>query len=123
MNSHHNQSNSYKGQHLIRAGLQVQRFSPWQHTGTHGAGGTESSASPSEGRPALQYQGWEMLFMVNGSVDLILLGYRYHLLLITNYDLSLAMYSMMAVVQTLKREKLVLKAYTTLPDLFFFNSW
>ena len=61
--------------------------------------------------------------MVNGSVDLILLGYRYHLLLITNYDLSLAMYSMMAVVQTLKREKLVLKAYTTLPDLFFFNSW
>jgi hypothetical protein len=64
-----------------------------------------------------------MLFMVNGSVDLILLGYRYHLLLITNYDLSLAMYSMMAVVQTLKREKLVLKAYTTLPDLFFFNSW
>ena len=35
----------YKGQHLIEAGLQFQRFSPlssrwgaWQHAGRHGAG-------------------------------------------------------------------------------------
>jgi hypothetical protein len=28
VNRHHDQGNSYKGQHLIRAGLQVQRFSP-----------------------------------------------------------------------------------------------
>ena len=42
--------------HLIGAGLQVQRFSPlssrwktWQHSGRHGAGGAESSASLSEG--------------------------------------------------------------------------
>jgi hypothetical protein len=35
MNRHHNQGNSYKGQRLIGAGLQVQRFSPlfskWEH--------------------------------------------------------------------------------------------
>ena len=43
---HHDQGNSYKGQHLIGAGFQVQRFSPiirlhlssWQHPGKHGAG-------------------------------------------------------------------------------------
>jgi hypothetical protein len=32
---HHGQGNSYKGQHLIRSGLEVQRFSPlssrWEH--------------------------------------------------------------------------------------------
>jgi hypothetical protein len=28
VNRHHDQGNSYKGQHLIGAGLQVQRFSP-----------------------------------------------------------------------------------------------
>jgi hypothetical protein len=39
---HHDQSNSYKGQHLIGSSLQVQRFSPlsrqeaWQNTGRHG---------------------------------------------------------------------------------------
>jgi len=46
-------TNSYKGQYLIGAGLQVQRFSPlsswqeaWQHPGRHGAGeGAESSTS------------------------------------------------------------------------------
>ena len=35
MNRHHDQGKSYKGQHLIGAGLQVQRFSPlssrWEH--------------------------------------------------------------------------------------------
>jgi hypothetical protein len=46
---------SYKGQHLIEAGLQVQRFSPlssrqegaWQHPGRHGVGGAEGSTSSS----------------------------------------------------------------------------
>ena len=54
---HHDQGNSYKGQHLIGAGLQVQGFSPlssrWEHgsiqVGRHGAGGAESSTSSSEG--------------------------------------------------------------------------
>jgi hypothetical protein len=35
VNRHHDQGKSYKGQHLIEAGLQVQRFSPlsskWEH--------------------------------------------------------------------------------------------
>ena len=42
---YHKEGNSYKGQHLIGAGLQVQRFSPllskrkiWQCPGRHGAG-------------------------------------------------------------------------------------
>jgi hypothetical protein len=42
---HHDQGNSYKGKHLIGAGLQFLRFSPflpwqetWQHVGRHGAG-------------------------------------------------------------------------------------
>ena len=42
---HHDYCNCYKGQHLIEAGLKVQRFSPlssqqepWQHAGRHGAG-------------------------------------------------------------------------------------
>ena len=42
---HCNHSNSYKGQRLIEAGLQFQRFSPsssgqegWRHSGRHGAG-------------------------------------------------------------------------------------
>ena len=47
------QWNSYKGQHLIGAGLQVQKFSPlsswqeaWQCADRHGAGkGSESSTS------------------------------------------------------------------------------
>ena len=49
---HHNQGNSYKEQFLIGAGLQFQMFSPlslrqeaWQHPGSHGAGGAESSPS------------------------------------------------------------------------------
>ena len=40
MKRHHDQDNSYKGQHLIGTDLQVQRFSPlilwqeaWQHPG------------------------------------------------------------------------------------------
>jgi hypothetical protein len=52
---HHDQDNSYKGQHLIGAGLQVQRFCPlssmqevWQHPGRHGAGAAESSISCSK---------------------------------------------------------------------------
>jgi hypothetical protein len=52
---HHDQCNSYKGQHLIGTGLQILRLSPlsskwetWQHPGRHGAGGAESSTSCSE---------------------------------------------------------------------------
>ena len=57
VNRHHKQGNSYKGQHLPEAGLQVQRFSPlsswWeaQHCPCrHGAGGAQSSTSCSKGR-------------------------------------------------------------------------
>jgi hypothetical protein len=50
---HHEQDNPYTRQHLIGAGLQVQRFSSlssrweaWQHPGRHGAGkGAEISTS------------------------------------------------------------------------------
>ena len=50
---HHDYGNSYKGKHLIEAGLQFQRVSPllswqesWQHMGRHGAGQiAESSTS------------------------------------------------------------------------------
>jgi hypothetical protein len=38
---HHDQGNSYKGQHLIVPALQVQRFSPlssWQFPGRQGSG-------------------------------------------------------------------------------------
>ena len=52
---HHDQGNFYKGQLLIRAGLQVLRFSSlssrqeaWQCPGRHGTGGAESSTSCSE---------------------------------------------------------------------------
>jgi hypothetical protein len=34
---HHDQGNSYKGQHLIGAGLQVQRFSPLSSRLGHGS--------------------------------------------------------------------------------------
>jgi hypothetical protein len=34
---HHDQGNSYKGQHFIGAGLQVQRFSHYHHGGKHGS--------------------------------------------------------------------------------------
>jgi hypothetical protein len=50
-------SKHIRGQHLFRAGLQVQRFSPlssrqeaWQHPGRHGTGGAESSISCSKGK-------------------------------------------------------------------------
>jgi hypothetical protein len=53
VNRIHDQDNSYK----IVAGLQVQRFGPllswheaWHRPGRHGAGGTESSTSCSEGK-------------------------------------------------------------------------
>ena len=53
----HDHNNSYKGKHLIGAGLQLQRFSPlsswqeaWQRAGRHGAGeGAQSSTSGSAG--------------------------------------------------------------------------
>jgi hypothetical protein len=55
VNRHHDQGKSSK-EHLIGAGLQVQRFSPlssrqeaWQHPSRHGAGGAESATSSSEG--------------------------------------------------------------------------
>ena len=48
MKRYHDQGNSYKGKHSIRAGLQFQRFSPlsswpeaWQFADIHGAGGTK----------------------------------------------------------------------------------
>jgi hypothetical protein len=34
---YHDQGNFYKGQHLIGAGLQVQRFSPLSSSGDHGS--------------------------------------------------------------------------------------
>jgi len=37
MNRHHDQGKSYKGQHLIGAGLQVQRFSPLSSRQEHGS--------------------------------------------------------------------------------------
>jgi hypothetical protein len=56
MKRHRDQGNSYKGKHLIRAGLQFQRFSPlspwWetqQHAGRFDAGGAKGSISWSEG--------------------------------------------------------------------------
>ena len=52
MKRHHDQGNSYKGQHLTGAGLQFQRFSlllswweAWQYEGRHGFGGAKSSVS------------------------------------------------------------------------------
>jgi len=49
---HHDHSNFYKGKHLIGAGLQVQRFSPWsswqnmERAGRHGAGEGAQSSTP-----------------------------------------------------------------------------
>jgi hypothetical protein len=56
---HHDHDNSYKGKHLIGAGLQFQRFSPlsswqeaWQDAGRHGAEEeAESSTSGSKDSP------------------------------------------------------------------------
>lgn len=49
---HNDQFKSYKLQHLIGAGLQVQfiiiKGGTWQHTGRHGTRRTESSTSSSE---------------------------------------------------------------------------
>jgi hypothetical protein len=60
---HHDQDNSYKGQHLIGAGLLALRFSPlsswqeaWQCLGRHGAGGAESSTSCSEDKQKTDFQ-------------------------------------------------------------------
>jgi hypothetical protein len=50
---HHDQSNSYNGQHLIGAGLQVLRFSPLssrQEVDRHGTRVAESSTFCSEGK-------------------------------------------------------------------------
>jgi hypothetical protein len=53
VNRHHDQGKSYKGQHLIGAGLQVQssiiKARALHHPGRHGAGKAESSISSSEG--------------------------------------------------------------------------
>jgi hypothetical protein len=53
---HHDQGNFYKGQYLVGAGLQFQRFSPssswweaWQHPGRHGSRGANISTSWSSG--------------------------------------------------------------------------
>jgi hypothetical protein len=37
VNRHHDQGNSYKGQHLFGAGLQVQKFSPLLSRQEHGS--------------------------------------------------------------------------------------
>jgi len=37
MNRHHDQFKSYKGQHLIGAGLQIQKFSPLSSRQEHGS--------------------------------------------------------------------------------------
>jgi hypothetical protein len=37
VNRHHDQGKSYKGQHLIGAGLQVQKFSPLSSRQKHGS--------------------------------------------------------------------------------------
>jgi hypothetical protein len=37
VNRHHDQDKSYKGQHLIGSGLQVQRFSPLSSRQEHGS--------------------------------------------------------------------------------------
>ena len=65
MNRHHDQDNSYKGQHLIRAGLQVQRFSPlsswqetWQCPGRHSAGRRGEHLDPKAARRTLA--GWSL---------------------------------------------------------------
>ena len=57
MNRHHDQHNSYKGQHLIGAGLQGLRSSSlsswqeaWQCPGRHSTGGAERSTSCSKGK-------------------------------------------------------------------------
>ena len=59
----YDQGNSYKGQHLIGAGFQVLRFSPfsswqeaWQSAGRHGAGGAVRSTSYSEGKQNTGFQ-------------------------------------------------------------------
>ena len=50
---YHDQDKSYKGQHLIGTGLQVQsiiiKVGVQQHLGCHGAGRGEGSTSSSEG--------------------------------------------------------------------------
>jgi hypothetical protein len=59
---HHDQGISYKGQHLIGAGLQVQRLSPllpwweaWQLPGRHGAAeGAESSIGSNQEKTGFQ---------------------------------------------------------------------
>jgi hypothetical protein len=58
---HHDSGYSYKGQHLVRTGLQVLRFSllpswrdAWQYSSKHGAGGAESSTSYSEDKQKIE---------------------------------------------------------------------
>ena len=75
----HDQGNYCKGQHLIGAGLQIQRFNPlsswqetWQGQGRHGAGeGAESSAPWLEAARILALQGEyeEALFHTERSLN------------------------------------------------------
>ena len=58
---HHDQGNSYKQQHLIGAGLQVQRFNPVSSRSVLGsvqadAGGAESFTSGSGGKQKIGFQ-------------------------------------------------------------------
>ena len=63
---YHDQVNFYKGQHLIGAGLPLQKFSPlsswqeaWQHLCRHGPGGAENSTFHSKGaRNRLSFPYW-----------------------------------------------------------------
>ena len=61
MRRHHEHRNSYKGKHLIGAGLQFQRFSPssWWHTGRPDAREVaESSTSASSGSTEIMRLAW-----------------------------------------------------------------
>ena len=51
MNRHNDQGKSYKGQQLIEAGIQVQKFSPLSSRQEHDSiqAGAESSTSSSKG--------------------------------------------------------------------------
>jgi hypothetical protein len=63
----HDQGKFYKGKHLIGVGLQIQRFSllsswweAWQHTGSLGGGGAESSTSGFTGSRRLCLTGYSL---------------------------------------------------------------
>jgi hypothetical protein len=64
MKRHHNNSISYKGQHLTGAGLQFQKFSPlsqqetWQHKDRHDAGAESSTSYSTGSKERLSHWAW-----------------------------------------------------------------